>query len=126
MANESKLIQFATKLNRLTQEGTIEWSRMDPPDSLTKATDDKIFHFFGARYKGRNLGLYEERYQTYGDYDELIWTQRWVLAFFDDEWEEAWRFPSIQGIPELAESVMYNVADVDSIIDDLLSEGGTE
>lgn len=127
MATDKQIISVISKLNRLTQEGKIEWERMHPPESLTIGTDDKIIDFFTSHYKDKNIGLYEERYQDYDpDYDRTYWTSVWELAFFSNEWEIDWVFPRKPGIFELLESVRYQVAGVDTIIDEFLDKDENE
>lgn len=124
MPTDREIIQVITKLNRLTQEGKLEWSRTKPPDSLTTGTDEQIFEFYCTTYKDRNIALYEERYQAYDDeyFHRSYWTSRLVLAFFSDDWEKEWEFPRSAGIFELLKSVQYQVADVDTFIDEILKD----
>jgi hypothetical protein len=126
MPTDKDTIQVITKLNRLTQEGKLKWERMQPPASLTSGTDSKVFDFYGTRYKGRNIGLYEERYQAFDDeyFHRSYWTDKEVLAFFSDEWQKEWEFPIGAGVLELLTSVKYQIAGVDSFISDLLEDGG--
>ena len=124
MPSDIEIIQVITKLNRLTQEKKLEWMRMDPPVSLLAGTDEKIFDFYRTKYKNRNIGLYEERFQSYDDdfSHKTYWTQRLVLAFFSEDWEKEWEFPQSTGLSELLISVKYQVADVDSFIDEILKD----
>ena len=121
MATDKDIIKVISKLNRLTQEEKIEWDRMDPPDSLTAGTNDIIFKFYGSEYKGRNIGLYEERCRAFDEsFDSSYWAQRLVLAFFSDDWVKEWEFPEKPGIGELLKSVEYQVVGVDTVIDEIL------
>ena len=123
MGTDKKIISVISKLNRLTQEGKIEWKRIHPPENLTLGTDEKIVDFFATSYKDRKIGLYEERYQAYdGDYDQSYWTSRWILAFFSGSWDLDWVFPHKPGIFELLESVRYKITGVDEIIDEFLDD----
>lgn len=125
MASKKDLTKVITKLNRLTQEDEITWQRIDPPKSLIAGTDDHIINFYSANYEGKNIGLYEERYQSYApDFDRFYWTDRTVLALFSSEMDQEWAFPKLAGIHELKESVQYQVADVDDFVSDFL--GGDE
>jgi len=124
MSTDKEIIQVITKLNRLTQEGKIQWKRMKPPANLITGTDVKIFDFYGTKYKGRNIGLYEERYQGYDDdfFYGTYWTDRLVLAFFSENWGKEWEFPKSTGIYELLTSIKYEVADVDTFMDEILKD----
>lgn len=125
MSTDNEIIQVITKLNRLTQEGKIHWERMEPPAYLTTGTDVKILDFYGTEYKGRNIGIYEERYQDYDDVfgHGIYWTDRLVLAFFSEKWGQEWEFPKSTGIYELLTSIKYEVADVDTFMDEILKDG---
>ena len=50
MGTDKKIISVISKLNRLTQEGKIEWKRIHPPENLTLGTDEKIVDFFATSY----------------------------------------------------------------------------
>ena len=128
MATDKEIIKVITKLNRLTQEGKIKWERREPPPSLVTGTDSKIFDFFATNYKGRNIGLFEERYQGWDEdyFHGAYWTDRLVLAFFSTAWEKEWEFPKSPGIYELLTSIKYQVAEVETFMNDFLKEDDTE
>lgn len=121
MASKNDFSKVISKLNRLTQEGVVTWRRTDPPKSIMTGTDDHIFNFYLAKYKGKYIGLYEERYQNYSmDLDNYYWAKRTVLALFSPSLEKEWEFPVLAGTEELKESVQYQVADVDVFVSDFL------
>ena len=123
MADERRLVKFVAKLNRMTQEGAIEWQLKNPPNDLIAGTDDKIPLFFGARLQDRYVGIYVRRYQEYdSDRDQLYWTEKTVLAFCVADWTPIWEFPSTAGIYELLESIQRQHVKVDSFIDKFLAE----
>ncbi len=125
MASDNEMIAIVSKLNRLTQEGKLIWESRDVPKALTIATDDMIVSFYGATYKGRNLGIYDERYESYNsDFDRCFWSTRLVLAFFSKEWRKEWEFPQTPGVGELFQSVQYQVADIGGTISDFLEDEG--
>jgi len=125
MAKEDKIMRAISKINRLTQEGEIKWTKAEEaPKCLTTGTDDKILNFYLTSYENRNLGIYEERYQAWDGYSERFsWEQRIVLAIFDSDWKQReWEFPQKPGLYDLYRSVEYQVADVDSFLGSLLSD----
>lgn len=123
MSTENRWVTFVAKLNRMTQEGSLNWEMMNPPKDLISGTDDKIPMFFGAVLKDRNIAIYVQRYRSYDpDRDQLYWTERIVLAFCGSDWMPIWEFPAIAGIQELYDSVQRHVANIDSFIDEVLSD----
>jgi hypothetical protein len=123
MATDQDVIAVVSKLNRLTQEEKLNWESREAPKALTTATDDRIVNFYGATYKKRNLGIYEERYQSYDpEFDRPYWAGRLVLALFSDDWRKEWEFPHAPGISELFQSVQYQVADIGGTMNDFLKD----
>jgi hypothetical protein len=123
MANDNRWVTFVAKLNRMTQEGSLQWEMYNPPTDLVSGTDSKIPMFFGTELKDRKIAIYLERYRDYNpDRDQLYWSSRVVLAFCASDWSPIWEFPKIAGIYELFDSVQRHVADIDSFIDNVLAE----
>jgi hypothetical protein len=124
MADETgRLVKFVAKLNRMTQEGRIEWRLIDPPEYLTSDASDKIPFYFVARINNQYLGLYILRYHDSDSYhNEPFWSEKTVLAFCAPDWTPIWEFPPIAGIDELLESVQRQYVRVDSFIDEFLAE----
>jgi hypothetical protein len=117
-----KLIAMVSKLNRATQEGVLVWKRRSAPDSIVAGNDDHIANFYGATWRTRNFGLYEERYRSWIDEDSFSWGSRLRLGLFDGSWELEYQFPGIAGIGELMESVQYQTAKVDQAVDTILND----
>lgn len=117
-----KYVSVVSKLNRLTQEGEIKWRRRDPPEELTKGTDEIVFNFYFAIYEERTICIYEERSKVYSsDIDSFYWDSRVILALFTELWEKEWEFPQVSGLNELFQSILHQVAEVSSFIDIVLS-----
>ncbi|MCI0693302.1 hypothetical protein L0337_15020 [candidate division KSB1 bacterium] len=123
MDTNRKFISVISKLNRLTQEGELKWRRMDPPAGLTSATDDFVTAFYGTKYEGRNLGIYEVRYKAYDpDHDRVYWDNSAIVALFTENWQKEWEFPQVAGIWELMRSVEYQMANVDGFVSKILGD----
>ncbi len=121
MDTNRKFISVVSRLNRLTQEGELTWRRMDPPTDLTAGTGDVVTAFYGTKFEGRNLGIYEIRYKAWDpDRDTVFWANNAAVALFTDNWEKEWTFPYVAGIDELMRSVEYQNANVDTFISKLL------
>jgi hypothetical protein len=118
MVTPTKYKTFISKLRSMTETGKQKWEKMKPPSNLTSGTDDIISAFYGTIYKDRKIGIYEERFRSYyPEYHEFYWSDRIVIAFFNEEWEKLWEFPQISGDIELLKAVEYQVADVNNIVD---------
>ena len=122
MATSDRMVRFVTQLNRLTQEGEIQWSSRDVPRSLREGTDEMFPVFFAATYRDRNLGICEVRSRGYQpEFDSMYWHSGVVLSFYDHEWTLLMRYEELaSGLPALLESVQRQVAGVDEFIDDIL------
>jgi hypothetical protein len=124
MGYNKKYVYAVGKLNRFTQENKIKWKKLQPPNSLTLGTDNVITDFYCANYEKKTIGIYKESNKTYLSdrrYD-FIWDSRIALALFDKNWEETWRFPIVEGLTELLDSVKYQLSDIESFIDMILHQ----
>ena len=120
-------VNVVSTLNLLTLEGKLTWERMDPPAAVAVGVNDRIFNFFGTRYRGRNIGIHEERYMTYNDdLDRYIWQNRIVLAFYTDQWDLQIEVPKTAGLGELFATVRRKEANVEKFVSELLSESAND
>jgi hypothetical protein len=117
---KDKWVQAVAKLNRLTQEGTLKWVRMEPPQQLTQGTHSVIVEFYTTTYQGRNLAIYLLRYRNYYNEEDYEWSAEPRLVVCTPTWEPEWPFPEVAGIHELFSSVRFQVADVTTLLDDIL------
>jgi len=122
MAKEADWIKVVAKLNRLTLERELVWVRRDPPGSITAARNGRVFHFFGTRYRDKNIGIYEERYPFFTDEDTFHWDDRVVLAFYSDDWELQWELPRVAGIQDLYNTIRRRDANADKFAEELLKD----
>lgn len=124
MSYHSKAIQLATKLIRLTSEGTINWQIKDPPRSILSGTDDVIPLFFEAKYKDKWVAIYEQRYQEfYPENETFYWTKSIIFAVLDSQdrvlWETTQHSPVLK---DLLNTVREKTAGIDDLLDDLLDD----
>jgi hypothetical protein len=127
MDSNRKYVTAISKLNRLTQEGKIRWTRRSVPKGLTRGTEDYIDSFYSAKHKDKFLGVYELRYRTYdSESDSFFWTSQLVLALFTADWSKLWEFPPTSGTTELLRSIEYQVSGVEDFVDGLLSESDVD
>lgn len=120
---DEKLMKAVSKLLRLTQEKKLKWEKMIPPPDLHEGTDSVIPYFYGVKYKENNLGLYEIRFKAFNpDTEQIYWVEDVILSVFANDWSRVWDFPETTAIHDLLRSVRYQIANVDRIIDSLLSD----
>lgn len=124
MSLDEKVVTLIVKLNRLTSQEKITWQVKDPPRSILRGTDDHIPLFMITQYKGQRFALYQHRYQTFNiDFEQFFWDEKVILAILDIEervlWEER---EQSSALFDLFETARRKVSDIDSVIDDLLSD----
>ena len=118
-----KVLALISMLTKLTSEGKLRWEVTSPPANIVSGTDDVVALYFETKYKNQRIALFERRYQQYsGEHDQLYWTDRITLSFLDEVHRNLWEHaePSAP-LMNLFESVRRSVANVDGLIDDLLS-----
>lgn len=125
---DDKTTALLVKLNRLTSLGKINWTVGPPPRTIVRGTDDHIPIYMAAIYKGREFGLFQQRYQSYdGERDRFYWSERVVLAILDQDENVLWEIANnSSALHDLFETVRRKVAGVDGIIDDLINDAEDE
>ncbi|MFW1760441.1 hypothetical protein [Acinetobacter calcoaceticus] len=118
---DEKAIQLITKLIRETSAGLIKWKVELPPKTLTTATEDDIHIYFEAEYKEKIIAIFERRSKYFMDEHIFAWTSEDVFAILDHLGniliEYSQHSPVIK---ELFNTVRQQVADLDSLLNDLL------
>jgi len=138
MANEiDKIINAIVKLNNLTQDGKIKWRTIQPRPSLNRDKDSIVDLVYTAKYNNKRLGLYENKFKVEnapyaslsGSLDSIFgsvkyphWQTRVVLEFIDEDGNNLWTFPEVQGLNDLLSTVKYQIAGVDEFLDSFLDE----
>jgi hypothetical protein len=123
MEEQDKFVSVIAKLNELTQEGKLTWSKEHFPENLNLGKDRPVKLVFSAFFRNKTLRIYAEEYKYWYEEDRYEWDSRIVLAFVDDiTSQNIWEFPQVAGLADLYESVRYQEADVDQFIDEILSE----
>lgn len=125
----NKLVAVISRLTRLTQEGIINWKRLEPPEHLMQGTDNIIKKFYIAEYEDHTIGIYELNYKEFdGETDDFYWLSKPVLALlrlksqFFSTYEKEWEFPYVTGTDNLLRSVEYQVSNAGAFIERILQE----
>ncbi|HEY0884173.1 MAG TPA: hypothetical protein VGE20_02765 [Ramlibacter sp.] len=102
----------------------LKWHVVEPPRTLSRGTDDYIPFFMSASYKDQQFALYQQRYQSYdGERDRFYWSERIAFAILDSEGRVLWETPRYSSaLADLFETARRKVANVEGIIDELLSD----
>jgi hypothetical protein len=105
-------------LNRMTQDGRLNWSRMEPPTNLKSGAEVSDFFYF-TKYQGKKIGIYRETYKDYsGEHDEWYMANRIAIGFFDNQNRLEYLLPyDIQGAYDLLDAVMFQTARIDSFLE---------
>lgn len=122
--SDEKITAFLVQLNKLTSLGRMQWEVTEVPASILRGTDDCIPVFMAVTYKGKRFGLFQQRYQLYdGNHDRHYWIDRilFVILSYDDKvlWATTTHSSALN---DLFETVRRKVADVDGVIDEILSD----
>ena len=128
MSSPAKTAQLVTKLIRLTSEDRLAWELKNPPDFLTRGTDDVFPFYFETEYKEKGIAVYEQRYQAYDpDYDRHYWQERSGISLIDEYGRVIWESSSATpGLYDLINLVREKTSGIDDLLDDLLDEGDDE
>jgi hypothetical protein len=117
------LVRAIHNLNNLTREGRMRWLECDPPSSisgpnaLTAGFGPGIQTAFCAQYQEKTLRIIE---RASGPLSSLLGTPRYyTLEIVDNDGAVLYKFPDVQGIADLYESVKFKINDVEDIIKSL-------
>lgn len=117
-----KEIQIITQLVKETASGKIEWDRTNPPIELISATESEIYTYFEAEYKGKLFAIYERREKNFYDEHEYYWVSTPIFAILNHNRNVLIEFSQKTPVLEdLFKTVGRKVADLDGLLDDLLS-----
>lgn len=119
MTSNREYVQLIDHLTQATQNGSIHWSRYDPPRNIV-STENSIDFVYTALYKGKSLRLYEETYKYYTDEFEYHWQKRVVIEFVDEFSNAVWQFPDIRNSWHLLDAIRFRDAGVSDFIKNVL------
>ena len=112
-------IQFIDHLIAMTQNNTILWKRVDPPENLT-STEIGVDFVYTTTYKGKYLRVYEVSYKDSIDGIEFYWAKRSIVEFTTSSFEPLWKFPALTNSYNLLDTIKYKDAGVDDFIKSVL------
>jgi hypothetical protein len=120
----SRVAEFVAKVNRLTQEGRLDWVVARPPRMITAGTDSEIAGYYQCVLKGKTVALYEERSQAFQpDFEQFYWTSHVILALLADDGRVEWEVPpDTSGLNDLWNRVRLSAGKVSEYVNAVLSD----
>jgi len=123
MTNKNKYIKLITQLNRKTKEGKLKWKRIDPPDGLTKGSNDEYIDFYRTEIGDILIGIGEYRFKDYiKEFDKFYWSERVVLVLLRDNNELEYKIPVTEGLWDLIDTIRQSYANVEYKVDRLFNQ----
>jgi len=117
---DEKAHQTIAKLLHMTVKGEIDWSRFTDTRLLTYGTDDVVQVGYKTALADNYFAIYEVRYQTMDDGENVYWNDRIVLKIIDVEGMPVWEFPNSPQLRALLSKVQAQAAGVESKLDKIL------
>lgn len=122
MPSDSKLEKLIRLLIRETTEGKVKWDAANAPKSRLNGTDDIIEEYFTTEFKEQGIAVFERRYVGIDiDTESSYWTSSSCFAFVADSGDITWETEQQSLIGNLLNVARESAADVDGILDSLLS-----
>ncbi|WP_430317828.1 hypothetical protein [Pseudomonas nitroreducens] len=105
---------------RDTSKGDVNWQVGDPPESLIRGTDNYIPLYLEAKYKGKDIAVYEVRYKYYRDEDDWSWSAdvKFIMLSGDVVVLETDSYSP--ALSQLFTAARSDAAGLDDLLDDLL------
>ena len=121
MTLNEKAAQTVRKLLRLTQDGTMDWSRTDA-DFITRGTDDIIDVAYMGEHSNTHFLVYELRSRCWDENERAYWSNSVVVDLVTPRGELLWRVPQQQAMWDLLEAVRVRAGKVEEKLDTFLNE----
>lgn len=113
---KNRAVKAVTKLIKLTQAGDLEWEPMYASDAGLKGRAVGDSFVYAAEHLDRMLRLYRSVPDTEWGEPPI------VLEIVSFDMNLLWRFPYIEALEDLYQAVMYQTANVEGYLEDLLDE----
>ncbi|XLX38464.1 hypothetical protein ACK25U_11800 [Ectopseudomonas mendocina] len=111
MSSMREFVQTVDKLIELTQIGSLDWARYDPPRSLT-GSGNRVDFVYDAEYEGQDIRVYEHFYKSYHDEYEYQWNSEVVIELIDSYGVATFRFPATRNSRDLLRAIQYEKSGV--------------
>jgi hypothetical protein len=123
MPEDERIAKLAQRLRKATQAKEVKWDYASPPDELTTANNDHVFNYLVTQYKNQRIAIFENRSSYYdGERDTYFYSPEIHLAFVSSGGDIRWDTTEQQlFLEQLYEDARKSAADVDNLIDELLT-----
>lgn len=123
MSFKEKLSQLLTALIKLTLNDEIQWEATNPPDSITKGTDDIVPIYYETKYKDNHIAVYEQRIKWFhADIESFYWSEREVFAVLDNKKRILWKTGEFPAIVDLLNTVKEKSIKIDDLLSNLIDQ----
>jgi hypothetical protein len=113
-----KWSEFCERLIAKTASGDLEWEdwggRIGRPDARSP--------LFVARYKAWRILIFKYSYKYFYDEERFDWDEEVAMELIDDTGKNEWTFPKVPNRYQLLDRIQFNHSDVQSLLDDVLSD----
>lgn len=133
--DKSRWATAAAKLLKLTQEGRLRWKSVNPRGVAPVDDENLLDAVFESEYKDRRLRLFRREYKVHepSNYFALstvafpvkeypYWTSSITLDILDRHDQSLWTMPRSDALRDLYTAVQHQVAGVDELLEELLSD----
>jgi len=121
VTDKNRYVDVVAKLTRLTQEKKLKWETRTGHSALAEE-----YTPFYASYRGRHLRVAKHKPKTNPFLINTFITtgvEEYVaLDLVNERGDLIWTFPNVAGLQDLYEAVQYQIAGVDTLIQDFLKE----
>ncbi len=123
MRSSDRWIAFLAKLNRQTQEGRIRWKLAGEQPDLPNSDFQQYGPAYIAEADDARVRIYKERTRRITDVDEEYWNDAVVLEIRTSDEGDFVRAPTMPGLDDLYEVVIYKANEVEGFLDRFLNKG---
>jgi len=115
-------VELVAKLNALTQDGKLKWTRQPIPGPSTLRDTLFVKERFVAPYKDKNFVLTSSTPTSLLSIQKQEENKIIKLEIADSDSKALVEIPDVVGIPDLYESVRFHASEVKQFINDFLNE----
>ncbi len=113
----SKEIKLLVEFQKLTSQGMLKWSLVQPPSGLVNNSNDFIPNCYSTEYESKTFIVYSRRYQEYSpDFDQMYFDERVEIAMIDFAgrilWEYSERTPALHDLYGIVKRQYSGIDDI--------------
>jgi|688.fasta_scaffold187054_5 hypothetical protein len=113
-----KWTEFCERLIAKTASGDLKWKDWGHKIGRPEARSP----LFVATYKTWRILVFKYAYKYFHDEDRYDWDEEVGMELIDDAGKNEWTFPKVPNRYQLLDRIQFNHSDVQSLLDDVLSD----